>query len=244
MASEMSQQYGQPVARMYVIEFYAPAGAPAASTNNNYLGKTTPTGLESYVQGQQVQPYASKGEMKRTNDKYSGSRLDQEVQQMFNNYLSSKEGQDFVKYLNSKGKKIVDLKPAKAADLGDNAVAAAQHNGIEGRLLGNYSNGKNFKERISEVGKMYGIETKLAEEYVFTHELAHLAGYDSEEKAEGALEHYFQSQAFQNQGAERDKYVALAKIAGQRKKQSPDAQQYNPKQSYVPQQGNAKRAVA
>jgi len=244
MASEMSQ-YGQPVAIMYAIAYFAPAGAPAASTNDQYRGNTTPKSLESYVQGQPAYASNPKGaDMKGVGDKYSGSKLDHEVQQMFNNYLSSKEGKDFANYLSSKGKKIANLKPAKAADLGDNVVAAAETNGIEGRLLGNYSNGKNFKERISEVGKMYGIETKLAEEYVFAHELSHLAGYDSEEKAEGALEHYFQSQAFQSQGTEREKYVTLAKIAGQRKKENPETQKYNPKQSYVPQSGIPQKAVA
>ena len=141
------------------------------------------------------------------------------MEETFTNYLSSEEGENFLNYVSSRGKKMMDIKGVGACDLGENTVAAILHNGIEGIILSNYE-GKSFGERVSGYADLYGIDNNSAEEYVLAHELSHAAGHNTEESAEEFLEDYFTEMAEKCDGDDRSKYQSLAKVACQRKEEA------------------------
>tara|TARA_Y100000310_G_C20578592_1_gene761794 strand:+ start:498 stop:1154 length:657 start_codon:yes stop_codon:yes gene_type:complete len=135
------------------------------------------------------------------------------------NYLTSTEGQNFMNYVSSRGKKMMNIKGVGAGDLGENTVAALLHDGIEGIILSNYD-GKSFSERVSDFAGSYGLDPQSAEEYVLAHELSHAAGNLTEESAESFLEDYFTEMASQNKGEEKVRYESLAVVAGKRKEEA------------------------
>ncbi|MAF99448.1 MAG: hypothetical protein CMH61_02445 [Nanoarchaeota archaeon] len=135
-------------------------------------------------------------------------------------YLHSEEGERFASYVKEQGDEFIDLKGYGAADLGESTVAATIHNGIEGIIVGNYDNGKSFSSRVADLASVYGVPFSTAEEYVLTHELAHAAGYHSEESTDGYIKDFFTTMAFETGGEERRKYVQLARIAAQREQEA------------------------
>ena len=124
----------------------------------------------------------------------------------------------FIDYVQGQGKKFVDIKGGVAGDLGDQAVAAIIHDGIEGYILGNCEKGENFDQRSGQFAQKYQVSKEIAVEYAMTHEMAHAAGYKSEKDVEGFLKQYFETQAFKSSGQQREKYVKLASIAANREK--------------------------
>ncbi len=130
-------------------------------------------------------------------------------------YLRSEEGQQFVNYALSHGRKFLQLVGAGSADLGEHTVAALIHDGEKGLIVSNYD-GKDFRSRVDELADMYHISSDAALEYVLTHEFAHAAGNYNEESNELFLKEYFAHRAEESEGAEKEKYEKLAKIAERR----------------------------
>jgi hypothetical protein len=131
---------------------------------------------------------------------------------LFNDYMDSELGDNFVRYVRDQGRELVDIKGTATENLGEHTVAAIYHNGLEGILLTNYS-GKTFDERVDEMAEMYGIDNEAMSEYVITHELSHAAGNKSEYDCESFVADYFTERASLTVGEEHDKYVHLASIA-------------------------------
>ncbi len=158
-----------------------------------------------------------------------------EARQMYRvvqRYLTSPEGKDFLNYLISQGAKLMDIAGVGAEDLPEGTVAAVKRNDLEGILVGNYAHGKSFEYRVGEMARQYskyggggingvggdGVNRAAMMEYVLAHEIAHAAGYSGEAEVEQVLQDYFTAKAGESRGAQQEKYQALAKVAGQRKK--------------------------
>ncbi len=103
-----------------------------------------------------------------------------------------------------------------SADLDDFVVGAVMQDVVKGIMVGNYAQGKSFTSRVAEFAEGYGLSQSAAMEYVINHELAHVAGYDSEAGAEGFLRDYFLQQAALSEGTDKEKYIQLAEVAEQR----------------------------
>ncbi len=140
---------------------------------------------------------------------------------VFQQYLSSDEGREFLSYLGAKNRTMMDLKGVGAGDLGEGVVAAVLRNDLEGILLANYQ-GKSFEQRVGEMAQQYGLDAESMKEYVLAHETAHMAGYKSERDTEAVLQEYFSRKAARASAAsepeKKAKYLALARIAQERKK--------------------------
>ena len=136
---------------------------------------------------------------------------------LLQSYLSSDDGKAFFSYIHKQGKKIIPVR-AGAADLGnDGIIAAILKNNLEGIIVSNYD-GKSFSQRLTALAMQYSIPAEDALEYVLTHELAHAAGYDTEEGVESILSSYFTDRAHSTQDpAKQQKYFSLQKLADSRK---------------------------
>src|SRR3989344_9308832 len=111
---------------------------------------------------------------------YEHTQQAQTMDGIVKDYLHSTEGQRFIDYAHSRGRKLIQLVGAGSADLGEHVVAAVIHDGERGVIVSNYD-GKDFRSRVSEFASMYGINQEVALEYVLTHEFGHIAGYNTEE---------------------------------------------------------------
>lgn len=150
---------------------------------------------------------------------YEHLREAENMQELFQKYLSSEQGKSFMEYVRSRGNKLMNFKGVGAGDLGENTVAAILRNDLEGILLSNYE-GKSFAERISEMAAQYNLTHEATIEYVLAHELAHAAGYKSEKETEGFIKEYFKSRASHTEGEEKEKYVQLAGVAAEREREA------------------------
>ncbi len=147
----------------------------------------------------------------------------EEFHDLISSYLSSAEGRRFTEYVHSQGREYIPLVEFGAADLGDKTVAATIHNGLEARIVGNYD-GQSFQSRVQQMAALYNVNEKTMREYVFTHELAHAAGYQSEAATERFIKNYFTARAFETYGEQRAKYASLARIAAEREAQAAQAE--------------------
>ncbi len=139
----------------------------------------------------------------------------QTMDQIVKNYRSSAEGQSFIEYAHSKGRRFIDIVGAGAGDIGEYVIAALIHDGEKGIIVSNYD-GKDFGSRIAEFARMYNIDSEAALEYVLAHEMSHAAGNRSEESTERFIGEYFLEMARNSDGSERDKYEQLVEVAQQR----------------------------
>lgn len=142
---------------------------------------------------------------------YTHIREARDMSDLVNDYLASTEYQHFLEYAGNH----VPIVGIGSGDLGQHTVAAVVHNGLEALLLSNYD-GRSFQNRVQEMAEKYHLNEAAMTKYVLTHEMAHLAGNESEAETERFVKHYFQSRAFQTEGEERKEYLQLAKIAEQR----------------------------
>ena len=145
------------------------------------------------------------------------------MDQVIKQYLASEQGQKFQDYMSQHGKNQISVEGRGAADLGEGVVAAVMHNGEQGVVLGNYSDGKGFFTRVREFGSQYKLDEQAALEYVLTHEFGHVAGYDTEASNEAFIKDYFIERATETGGQERQKYLQLAQVAEYRQQQAEKA---------------------
>ncbi|MDO8656612.1 MAG: hypothetical protein Q7K45_05215, partial [Nanoarchaeota archaeon] len=159
---------------------------------------------------------------RRAIHEYQARKMDDIVK----DYVRSEEGQAFLQYATSHGNKSIELVGTGSADLGQNTVAAVIHDGERGIMVSNYD-GKDFHSRVSEFANQYGLRQEAALEYVLTHEFGHVAGYNTESSNEGFIKDYFMHRANETQGAEQEKYIHLAEVAGHREKEATKAEYVN-----------------
>ncbi len=153
---------------------------------------------------------------------YHARKMDEIVR----DYVQSNEGKAFLDYAASTGHSFIQLIGAGAGDLGEYTVAAVIHDGQKGIIVSNYD-GKDFSTRVQEFANKYGLRHHEALEYVLTHEFGHVAGYNTEAGNEGFIQEYFLHRAAHSEGAEQQKYLHLADVAGQRCKQAQQVEYKN-----------------
>lgn len=153
---------------------------------------------------------------------YQARQMDEIVKE----YVRSEEGRAFHDYAKSRGHTFIQLIGAGAGDLGEHTVAAVIHDGKKGIMVSNYD-GKDFQTRVQEFANQYGLHQEAALEYVLTHEFGHVAGYKTEAGNEGFIKDYFMHRANQTEGAEQQKYMQLAQVAGHREQEAQKAEYVN-----------------
>jgi hypothetical protein len=177
--------------------------------------------LEMYAMGMATVDENKKVSLHSSDQPYEHIDEAKKMDDLVNNYLSSKEGESLMDYLGSRSKSQINIKEYGSGDLGENVVAAVLHDGIEGVILSNY-NGKPFTERITEMAGMYGLTEEATTEYVLAHEFAHAAGYKSEAETESVIKEYFLEMAAGSEGDVKEKYDSLARVAEERCKEAKD----------------------
>ncbi len=200
------------------------AFSPLCSSLETYALETG--ALEAYPMGMAVIDPAERTHI------YNSDRPEEHLSEaramyrIFQEYVHSGEGREFLSYLDSRNRKMMELKGVGAGDLGEGVVAAVLRNNLEGILLSNYQ-GKSFEQRVGEMARQYNMDHESMQEYVLAHETAHMAGYKSERDTEAVLQQYFSAKAAKASAAsepeKKAKYLALARIAQERKKGSKTA---------------------
>jgi len=115
-----------------------------------------------------------------------------------------------VEYLESKGKKLVDIVGIASADIGDGVVAAIQRTNKEGLLIAN----KDYASTITAFAYAHGLTYDEAKQFVWDHELIHGANVDAEIDVFKTQLNYYSIMAETSESEEnRASYMRLAKAA-------------------------------